>query len=65
MKRLAFLFFLLISCSVYAQKFQGLALTPPMGWNSWNSFQVNCSEQLIKETAQALIKNGMRDAGYK
>ena len=64
MKKLAFLIVLLISSSVHAQKFQGLAPTPPMGWNSWNSFQVNCSEQLIKETAQALIKSGMRDAGY-
>ncbi len=47
-----------------ASKFEGLARTPPMGWNSWNTFEVNISEALIKETAEAMIANGMRDAGY-
>ena len=50
--------------SVFAQKFDGLALTPPMGWNSWNTFASNINETLIKETADAMIANGMRDAGY-
>lgn len=43
----------------------GLARTPPMGWNSWNTFGTNIDENLIKETVEAMIKNGMRDAGYK
>ncbi len=47
-----------------AQKFEGLALTPPMGWNSWNTFETQVSEQLVKEVAEALIRSGMRDAGY-
>jgi len=47
-----------------AQKFPGLALTPPMGWNSWNTFAANINENLVKETADAMIANGMRDAGY-
>lgn len=47
-----------------AQKFEGLALTPPMGWNTWNTFAGNINETLIRETAQAMIDNGMRDAGY-
>lgn len=47
-----------------AQKFEGLALTPPMGWNSWNTFESKINEQLVKDTAQAMIKSGMRDAGY-
>lgn len=51
--------------SVNAQKFEGLAQTPPMGWNSWNKFACNVSEQLIKETADALVSSGMRDAGYE
>jgi alpha-galactosidase len=42
-----------------------LALTPPMGWNSWNKFGCNVSEQLIRETADAMVRTGMRDAGYK
>jgi len=48
-----------------AQKFQGLAQTPPMGWNSWNKFACNVSEQLIRETADAMVSSGMKDAGYE
>jgi alpha-galactosidase len=48
-----------------AQKFDGLAATPPMGWNSWNKFACNVSEQLIRETADAMVATGMRDAGYR
>jgi len=43
----------------------GLALTPPMGWNSWNKFACNVSEDLIKGTADAMFKSGMKDAGYE
>ena len=43
----------------------GLARTPPMGWNSWNKFACNVSEQLIKEAADALVASGMKDAGYE
>ncbi len=50
--------------SAFAQKFPGLALTPPMGWTSWNTFASNINEALIRETADAMIANGMRDAGY-
>jgi alpha-galactosidase len=42
-----------------------LAQTPPMGWNSWNKFACNVSEQLIRETADAVVATGMRDAGYQ
>ncbi|MCL2697662.1 MAG: glycoside hydrolase family 27 protein [Oscillospiraceae bacterium] len=41
------------------------ALTPPMGWNSFNSFDCSPSEALIKETADAFIANGLKDAGYE
>jgi alpha-galactosidase len=41
-----------------------LALTPPMGWNSWNTFGQSLNERLVIETAEAMIKNGMRDVGY-
>lgn len=43
----------------------GLAATPPMGWNSWNRFGPFISERLVLETADALIETGMRDAGYR
>lgn len=36
-----------------------------MGWNSWNKFGCNVSEQLIKEMADAMIATGMKDAGYE
>jgi alpha-galactosidase len=42
-----------------------LARTPPMGWNSWNKFQCNVSESLIKQAADAIVRTGMRDAGYQ
>ncbi|KAG2730625.1 hypothetical protein I3843_01G297000 [Carya illinoinensis] len=42
----------------------GLALTPPMGWNSWNFFACNINETVIKETADALISTGLADLGY-
>jgi alpha-galactosidase len=41
-----------------------LAPTPPMGWNSWNTFACNIDEALIRETTDALVSSGMRDAGY-
>jgi alpha-galactosidase len=43
----------------------GLARTPPMGWNSWNHFGCNVSEKLIEEEADAIAASGMRDAGYR
>ncbi|KAK5794682.1 hypothetical protein PVK06_035921 [Gossypium arboreum] len=42
----------------------GLALTPQMGWNSWNFFACSISEDLIKETADALVSTGLADLGY-
>ena len=43
----------------------GVARTPPMGWNSWNHFGCDVSAQLIRETADAMAANGLRDAGYQ
>lgn len=42
-----------------------LGLTPPMGWNSWNTFTWNINEDLIKETADAMVSSGLKDAGYE
>lgn len=42
-----------------------LVNTPPMGWNSWNTFGENISEQLIMETADAMVSTGLKDAGYE
>jgi alpha-galactosidase len=43
----------------------GVARTPPMGWNSWNHFGCDVSAQLIRETADAMVASGLRDAGYQ
>jgi alpha-galactosidase len=42
-----------------------LAATPPMGWNSWNTFGPNIDEGLVRETADAFVEHGLRDAGYE
>ena len=48
-----------------AQKFDGLALTPPMGWNSWNKFSCDVTESLIGGTADVMVASGLKDAGYE
>ena len=42
----------------------GLAKTPPMGWNSWNRFGCRIDDRMIREMADVLVSNGMREAGY-
>jgi len=44
--------------------YDGLAKTPPMGWNSWNKFRDQVSDQLVRQVADAMVRNGMKDAGY-
>ena len=43
----------------------GLAMTPPMGWNSWNKFGCNVNEAIVRRVADAMVSSGMRDAGYR
>ncbi|XP_043815131.1 alpha-galactosidase isoform X2 [Manihot esculenta] len=42
----------------------GLGLTPPMGWNSWNHFSCNIEDKLIRETADAMVSSGLAALGY-
>ncbi len=42
-----------------------LALTPPMGWNSWNVYRDEVSAEVIVAVAEALVATGMRDLGYQ
>lgn len=42
-----------------------LALTPPMGWMSWNAFGRDLSEEAVLGNAQAMVRHGLRDAGYE
>ena len=44
----------------------GLARTPPMGWNSWNKFACSgLNETVVKQTADAMVSSGMKSAGYQ
>ncbi|MFF0311207.1 cellulose binding domain-containing protein [Streptosporangium sp. NPDC004379] len=43
----------------------GVARTPPMGWNSWNTFGCNINETLIKQMADSIVSSGLRDLGYQ
>ena len=63
--RLAIIASVWAAAPAQAQKFDELARTPQLGWNSWNKFGCNVSEQLIRETADAMVSTGMRDAGYQ
>jgi len=60
--------FFIIGCFatsiVFSQKNEKLALTPPMGWNSWNTFETNVNEELVKGVVESFIKDGLKDAGY-
>ncbi len=42
-----------------------IAMTPPMGWNSWNKFQCNIDEGKVRAVADAMASSGMKDAGYQ
>ena len=42
----------------------GLAATPPMGWNSWNHFAGRITAADVRAMADAIVANGMREAGY-
>ena len=65
MKRVLLVIALLMPGEASARKFEELAQTPPMGWNSWNTFACDIDEGLIRETAQAMVSSGMKDAGYQ
>ncbi|MEU9044836.1 ricin-type beta-trefoil lectin domain protein [Kitasatospora sp. NPDC048343] len=41
------------------------ALTPPLGWNSWNSFGCGVNESQIRQAADAMVSSGMKAAGYQ
>ena len=58
-------FSLLVSVSLGRALENGLARTPPMGWNSWNRFACNINEDRVKSAADALVSSSMKDAGYQ
>ncbi len=42
-----------------------LAQLPPLGWNSWNTFSQDINEEVIKGAADAMVQQGLKDAGYE
>ncbi len=48
----------------YGKKAEGVALTPPMGWNSWNKFSKDINEDIFYGIADALVETGLAEAGY-
>jgi len=65
MKYFGILFIFLFTTNCYAQKFDGLALTPPMGWNTYNTFAGKFNEKIIRDMADLIVSTGMKDAGYQ
>jgi alpha-galactosidase len=47
-----------------AQSAPQVAMTPPMGWNSWNYFAGKVTDKDIRDSADQIVANGMEDAGY-
>jgi alpha-galactosidase len=64
-KQTVLIFAIFLFLGATAQKFEELAQTPPMGWNSWNKFGCDVSEKLITDMADAMVESGMMDAGYE
>jgi alpha-galactosidase len=65
MKKIAFVFLMMTGMHLHAQKQKGLAMTPPMGWNSWNTFASDINEKMVLEMADVMISSGMKEAGYE
>ena len=61
---LTILLLLLLPVIGRAQTRESLSLTPQMGWSSWNKFQGNINEDIIKSIADAMVASGLKDAGY-
>lgn len=55
---------LLSIAPIAANNRDSLALTPPMGFMTWNKYQENINEQLIKDIADKMVSSGYKDAGY-
>ena len=55
---------ILVPLSAEAQKWENMGRTPQMGWNTWNKFAGRINEKLIRETADAMVSEGLLDAGY-
>ena len=61
-RKLVSLFCIFVSPCISAQQKQ---IDPPlMGWSSWNTYRIHIDESLIKKQADAMVDQGLKDAGY-
>ncbi len=61
-----FLLLTVLSLHVKAQDgWDELAKTPPMGWNSWNTFRLDINEDVVKGIADVFVEKGFKEAGYE
>jgi alpha-galactosidase len=51
--------------ALHSVPYNGLAKTPPMGWNSWNKFQTHIDDKTVREIADSIVDSGMLNAGYR
>ncbi len=65
LKKLKFKKQITLDISQYENYNNGVAKTPPMGWSSWNTFRNNIDQDIIMETAGAMVESGLKDAGYQ
>ena len=61
---LIILLVLLISCNTSDTSINDKPKPPIMGWASWNNYTININEDIIKSQADAMVKTGLKDAGY-
>ena len=64
MKKILLFLLLAAQITVYGQ-FSELAKTPPMGWNSWNAFDLNINSKIVKAVADSMVSKGLVVAGYQ
>lgn len=57
--------FIGLNAFAWAQPAQRTFLPPTMGWSSWNTFALNISEKIIEDQADAMVKTGLKAAGYE
>ena len=63
-KRILTVMCVVVQLNAYSQ-FPGLAKTPPMGWNSWNAFDLNINSKKVMDVADSMVSKGMVKAGYR
>ena len=66
MRKIIFIILVIMGCNtIMAQKWEKIGDRPQMGWSTWNKFQGNISEEIIKGIADAMVASGLSEAGYQ